>query len=117
MDKNRKLHRDKSVAVNEGKDQIAEYEEEAEVLREHIEKGVAKLAQSYSEQKLVLATIEGGEKETAAPEPADLLLGIESMQGTYTGFFSGAESTNLPPDVKEKQKEFEVAFTKGEPCH
>ena len=72
---------------------------------------MANLAQSYSEQKLVLASIEGGGKEATAPEPADLLLGIESMQKTYTGFFSGAESTNLPPEVEKRLKKFEHAFT------
>ena len=55
------------MAVYEGKDQIAEYEEEAKVLRGKIEKCVAKLAQWYFEQKLVLATIEGCGKE-AAPD-------------------------------------------------
>ena len=95
MDKNRKLHKPKWDA---------EYEEEAEVLREKTEKGVATFAQSYSEQKLALATMEGGGKEIAAPEPADLLSGIVSMQKTYTGFFRGVDSTNLPFDVREKQK-------------
>ena len=89
---------------------VAEYEEEAEVLRAQIEKGVAKLALSYSEQKLVLAAIEGGGKEIAATGPAYLLPGIESMQKTYTGFFSGAGCMNLPPDVRDKQKEFENAL-------
>ena len=61
---------------------------------------------------LVLATIEGGGKEASvAPAPADLLVGIESMQNTYTAFFSGAESAALPQQVKDKQQEFEAAFT------
>ena len=99
MGKDRDLHNEKWVAVDECKDQIAEYEEEAEVLREKIEKVVAKLAQCYSEQKLVLATVEACGKE-AAPEPADLLLGIENMQTTYTEFFSGAQSANQPLELK-----------------
>ena len=98
------------MAVDKCKDQIAEYEEEAETLRQQIKEGVAKLTQRYVEQRLVLTTIEGGGKEaSASPAPADLLVGIESMQKTYTGFFSGAESGSLPQEVKDKQQEFETA--------
>ena len=72
---------------------------------------MATLTQSYAEQKLVLTTIEGGRKEdSAAPAPADLPVGIESMQTNYTGLFSGAESDRLPQEVKDKQQEFEDAF-------
>ena len=100
------------MAVDKRKDQISELEDEAEVLRAKTEKGVAQLTQSCAEEKLVLATIDGGGKgASAAPGAAGLLLGIESMQKTYTGFFSGTESTTLPQDVKDRQQEFEAAFT------
>ena len=39
------------------------------------------------------------------------MFGIEGMQKTYTGFFSGAESTTLPQRVEDRQQEFETAFT------
>ena len=56
-------------------------------------------------------TLEGGGKEASvSPAPADLLVGIESMQNTYTGFFSGAESGSLPQEVKDKQQEFDQAL-------
>ena len=81
IDKHRKLHKETWIAIDECRDQIVAYEEEAETLRQKIVDGVAKLTQSYAGQKLVLATIEGGEKEaSASPAPADLPVGIESMQ-------------------------------------
>ena len=87
LNKRKKLHKDKSVAVDKCKDQIAVYEEEAEALRRKIEEGVVKLTQSHVKQKLVLTTIEGGGKEaSASPAPADLLVGIESMQKAYNSF-------------------------------
>ena len=63
------MHKDKWVAVEDCRGQIVGYEDEAEALHEKIEEGVAKLAQSYSEQKLVLAAIEGDGKETTALNP------------------------------------------------
>ena len=111
VDKHRKQNKDKWIAIDECKDQLVEYEEEAETLRQKIEDGVAKFTQSYAEQKLVLTTIEGvGKEASASPAPADLLVGIERMQNTYTGFFSGAESDRLPQEVRDKRQEFEDAF-------
>ena len=73
---------------------------------------MAKLTHNYVEQKLVLATIEGGGKEASvSPALADLLLAIECMQKTYTGFFSRTESATLPQEVKDKHQEFGAAFT------
>ena len=96
------MHKEKWNAIDECRDEIAEYEEQAEALRQQIEGGVATLTQSHAEQKLVLTTIEGGGKEASvSPAPADLLAGIGSMQQTYTGFSSGAESKRLPQEVKD----------------
>ena len=91
--------------------QSVEYGDEAEAFRGEIEKGVAKLAQCYSEQKLVLAAIDGDEKETVAIGPAYLANGIANMRKNYTEIFSGTERGNLPPGFKEKQVDFEGAFT------
>ena len=110
-EKYRKQHRKKSTAIEECKDQLLEYEEETETLRQKIEEGVAKLTQSYAEQKLVLTTIEGvGKEAPASPALADIMVGIESMQKTYTGFFSGADSEKLPQEVRDHKQEFETAF-------
>ena len=78
--KQRSQHNEKWIAVDECKDQILEYEDEAVVLRGKIEKGEARLAQCYSEQKLALAAIDGARKELALPGPTDLANGIASMR-------------------------------------
>ena len=85
------------MVVDEARDQALQYEQEAEELREKIEKGVAKLAQSYSESKTVLSTINGTGREASAPEPADLLLGVDSMQKSSTALY---QSASLPPIIK-----------------
>ena len=92
------------------KDQINELEEQAEALRQKIEEGTVKLAQCYSEQKLVLTSIDTNGKETSPPEAADLAVGIENMQKAYTGYFSGPDSASLPEKAKAQQQEFEKAF-------
>ena len=98
------------MAIDEFKDKIIEHEEQAEALRQKVEEGTVKLAQCYSEQKLVLTSIGTNGKDTSPPEAADLAIGIEKMQQAYTGYFSGPDSASLPEEVKAQQQEFEKAF-------
>lgn len=103
--------KEKCIAFDEYRDQIQEYEDEADVLRSKFEKGEARWAQCYPEKKLALAAIDGAGKQPAPPGPTDLANGIASMQNSYTENFSGTESASLPPGLKEKQVEFGDGFT------
>ena len=99
--------REKWIAVDEAKDQAVQFEKEAEEIADKIEKATAKLAQSYSESTMVLSMINGSSQELSAPEPADILLGLDSMQKAFTTMY---QSPGVPEVLLLQQKDAEEAF-------